>query len=298
MKEKDEGRPSSLRRVLEDEHLRGDDDPPASATQSLDTLKEGYSWVRALAARYPGWHLAPVDGFPFTLPVKELTESRVCLISLGGVYRKGQKPFNTSPGVVPPQLRNMRFRDRGDWSIREIPVDTDPGELEIAHAHYDHSDADEDITCVFPLTRLRELEVEGFIGECADVHFGMMGYIPEVKLVLQTASDEIIPRLQQQKVDAVVISGGCELSHQTAGLIQREIESAGIPTVGISVCQDITYQLQVPRAAVLGFPLGNPFGAAMDATMQSRVLRDGLSLLPGVQTPGEIVRLPYDWVKV
>jgi len=95
----------------------------------------------------------------------------------------------------------------------------------------------------------------------------------------------------------VVISGGCELSHQAAALIQREIESAGIPTVGISVCQDITYQLQVPRAVALAFPLGNPFGAPMDATMQSRVLRDALSLLPNAQTPGEIVRLPYDWVK-
>ena len=297
MKEKDEGRPSSLRRVLEDEHLRGDEDTPPSTAQSLDTLKEGYSWVRVLETRYPGWHLASVDGFPFTLPVKSLSESRVCLISLAGVYRKGQKPFSTSPGVVPPQLRNMRFRDRGDWSLREIPVDADPMELEIAHAHYDHSDADEDITCVFPLVRLRELEVEDFIGECAEVHYGLMGYIPEVKSGLKTASDEIIPRLQQQKVDVVVISGGCELSHQTAGLIQREIESAGIPTVAISVCQDITYQLQAPRAVALGFPLGNPFGAPMDATMQSRVLRDALSLLPEAQTPGEIVRLPYDWVK-
>jgi hypothetical protein len=36
----------------------------------------------------------------------------------------------------------------------------------------------------------------------------------------------------------------------------------------------------------------------MDGAMQSRVLRDGLSLLPRVQTPGEIVRLPYDWVKM
>jgi len=298
MKEKEEGKPSSLRRVVDADHLRRDDDPSPAVEQSLDTLRDGYSWVRALELRYPGWHLYPADGFPFTLPIRELSASRVCMISLAGVYRKGQKPFNISPGVVPPQLRAMRFRDRGDWSFREIPVDTDPAELAIAHAHYDHTEADEDINCVFPLTRLIELEVEGFIGECAPAHYSMMGYVPEVKPILDTTVREIIPRLRKQEVDAVAVSGGCEMSHQSAALIQREIEAAGIPTVGISVCGDITYQLQAPRAVALRFPMGNPFGSSMDASMQSRVLRDALTLIETVQTPGEIVNLSYDWIKL
>jgi hypothetical protein len=48
----------------------------------------------------------------------------------------------------------------------------------------------------------------------------------------------------------------------------------------------------------LRFPLGNPFGSSMDASMQARVLRDALSLIETVQTPGEIVTLPYDWIKL
>jgi D-proline reductase (dithiol) PrdB len=298
MREKEEARPSGLRRVVEDEHLRGDEELPASASQSLETLKEGYSWVRAMETRHPGWHLYSVTGFPFTLPTKELSASRVCLLSLAGVYRTGQKPFNTSPGVVSPALRAMRFRDRGDWSFRVISAETSPEELAIAHAHYEHEDADEDINCAFPLSRLRELVEEDFIGECAPAHYSMMGYVPEVKPLLQTTVSEIIPRLRAEQVDAVVVSGGCELSHQSAGLVQREVEAAGIPTVGVSVCQDITYQLQVPRAVSVRFPKGNPFGSSMDASMQSRILRDALSLLHTVQTPGEIVTLPYDWIKL
>ena len=96
----------------------------------------------------------------------------------------------------------------------------------------------------------------------------------------------------------MVVSGGCELSHQSAGLIQRAIEAAGIPSVGVSVCPDITYRLQVPRAVALRFPLGNPFGAAMDAPMQARILKDALMLLDSVARPGEVVTLPYEWINM
>jgi D-proline reductase (dithiol) PrdB len=297
MKEKEEGRNSSPRRILDDDFEEIDIDPAPLEAQSLDSLRSGYSWIRVLETRYPGWHLHPVEGFSFCLPLKKLSESRVCLVSLAGVYRKGQKPFSTSPGMIPAHLRAMHFKDDGDWSFREVSLEADSTELAIAHAHYDHAEADEDIHCVFPLLRLVELEVEGFIGECANVHYTMMGFVPEVKLLLETVATEIIPRIQDQKVDAVLVSGGCALSHQSGALIQREIEAAGIPTVGVSVCPDITDSLQVSRAVGLRFPLGSPFGASMDAPMQLRVLRDALSLIDTVRTPGEIVHLPYEWIK-
>jgi D-proline reductase (dithiol) PrdB len=124
-----------------------------------------------------------------------------------------------------------------------------------------------------------------------------MGYVPEIKPIIDTAVKQIIPGLRKHAIDAVVISGGCELSHQSAGLVQRQIEAAGIPTVAITVCRDITYQLQVPRAAALRFPMGNPFGSSMDSAMQSRILRDALSLLHSAQTPGEVSNLDYAWIK-
>jgi D-proline reductase (dithiol) PrdB len=147
------------------------------------------------------------------------------------------------------------------------------------------------------LARLIELELDGFIGECADRHYSMMGYVPEVKPILETVVQKVTPALQRSQVDAVVVSGGCELSHQSAGLIQREIEAVGIPTVAVSVCFDITNRLQVPRAVALRFPLGNPFGAPLDNATQSRILRDALSLLETARGPGEILKLPYDWIK-
>ena len=296
MREREEARPSGLRKIEEDDLENMDDSAPL-VSQSLESLREGYSWIRHIQAEHPGWQVESVDGFPFTLPIQELSKSKVALITLGGVHLHGQKPFNTSPGVVSAELRTMRFRDRGDASFREIPVDSHPDDLRIAHAHYDHSDADEDINCVAPMTRLIELEQEGFVGEFCSTMFSMMGYVPEVDRTVQTVRKEIIPKLKLAEVDAVLVSGGCPLSHQSAAVIQREVEAAGIPTVGVTVCQDITYQLQVPRAAALRFPLGNPFGAAMDSSMQARILRDTLDLFHRLEKPGEVVALPYYWVR-
>jgi D-proline reductase (dithiol) PrdB len=298
MKEKEEGRNSISRRHTSDESPEVDGEASPMAAQSLESLRSGYSWIRALELRYPGWQIHPVEGFSFCLPLKKLSESRVAMVSMAGVYRKGQKPFSTSPGIIPAHLRAMRFKDQGDWSFREVPLEADSTELLIAHAHYDNEEANEDINCVFPMVRLLELEVEGFIGECASVHYSLMGYVPEVQLILDTVTAEVIPRLKEQKAEAVLVSGGCELSHQTGALVQREIEAAGIPTVSVSVCPDITDRLQVPRAVALRFPLGSPFGASMDTSMQLRVLRDALSLLDTVTTPGEIVCLPYEWANI
>ena len=297
MKDKVEGKIPGARRAAEEEFLESEEVPSQISTQPLETLRDGYSWIRALETRYPGWRLHPAEGFPFSLPAKKLSESRVCLISLAGIYRKGQRPFSTSPGMIPSNLRSMRFKDRGDWSFREIPLEAESVELGIAHAHYDHSEAQEDINCVFPLMRLLELEVEGFVRECADTHYSLMGYVPEVDLIAATAANEMIPLLKQRGIDAAVISGGCELSHQSAALIQREVEGAGIPTVGVTVCPDITEKLNVPRAVALRFPMGSPFGTSMDAPMQLRILRDALALIELVKAPGEIVKLPYDWIK-
>jgi D-proline reductase (dithiol) PrdB len=297
MREREEGKVPSLRRNLEDDFYGIEEELAPMPEQPVDTLREGYSWIHTLESRYPGWQLQSVEGIPFTLPVKTLSDSKICLVSFAGVYCKGQKPFNTSPGIISASLRAMRFRDRGDWSFREVSLDAESSDFVIAHAHYDHTEAEEDINCIFPLMRLVELEVEGFIGQCADIHYSLMGFVPEAPLIVSTARTEILPRLREKGVDAVIISGGCELSHQSAALVQREIEASGIVTVGVTVCPDITKRLQVPRAIALRFPMGSPFGASLDTSMHMRVLRDALALIENMKTPGEVVIAPYDWTK-
>src|SRR5512136_1640039 len=126
MKEKEEGH---SRRISDDQLDEIDEDSSHVAAQPIESLRNGYSWIHTLEMRYPGWHVHPVEELVFTSPGKKLAESRVSLISLAGVYRNGQKPFHTSPGMIPAPLRAMHFKDRGDWSFREISLEADSTDL-------------------------------------------------------------------------------------------------------------------------------------------------------------------------
>jgi D-proline reductase (dithiol) PrdB len=127
---------------------------------------------------------------PWTPIIKPLMESKVVLISSSGVYRKDQIPFNP---------------DKNDLTFREIPVDTDVGDLKISHDNYDHRDADRDINCVFPLERLRELVADGFIGELAEVQLTFMGRIFRKSALMDEMIPAIIARLKAMMVDLAIL---------------------------------------------------------------------------------------------
>lgn len=264
--------------------------------QAPETLRPGFSWVQFMKNQHPGWDFVSVDGYPWTPLAKPLVEARVALITTTGVYLDGQKPFTTGPGSVSDVLRRQKFRGRGDVTFREIPRDALAEDFRVSHAYYDHTDAEEDINCIFPLDRLAELESENFIGEAAPKHYSLMGYVPEPHLLGETQR-EMVARLKAAQVDAVLLTAGDPLSHQTATLLQREVEQAGIPTVAITVCRDITQLLNAPRAVALRFPLGNPFGHPFDEIMQFRIIKNALQALETFEEPGVIQDLAYDWVE-
>lgn len=79
------------------------------------------------------------------------------------------------------------------------------------------------------------------------------------------------------------------------GLIAREIEAAGIPTVAISLTRDVTEQVGVPRALFVRWPLGHPLGEADAAAQQRTILYDCLHLLLTAQEAGIIAEPGYRW---
>ena len=79
------------------------------------------------------------------------------------------------------------------------------------------------------------------------------------------------------------------------GLIAREIEGRGIPTISMSSAYSITAAVNPPRAVYLDFPLGHTAGRPHDEALQRRILRDTLDALVTIDVPGTIRRLPYRW---
>ena len=79
------------------------------------------------------------------------------------------------------------------------------------------------------------------------------------------------------------------------GLIAREIERRGIPTLSLSSALSITRAVNPPRAAYLDFPLGHTAGKPHDADGNREILRAALQGFDSLRRPGEIVHLPFAW---
>lgn len=79
------------------------------------------------------------------------------------------------------------------------------------------------------------------------------------------------------------------------GLVQRVLESRGIPTVALSMIPDLTRAVGVPRLAGLSYPFGRPLGQPHDADGQRAVLRATLDVLATASAPDAYVELPFVW---
>jgi D-proline reductase (dithiol) PrdB len=139
------------------------------------------------AQGFPPYVWTVNDTAPFTPFKNKLEECRVALLSAGGMYIIDQQlPFNP---------------EKNDLTLREIPKDIDVKQLAISHNNYDHTDADLDINCVFPIERFRELEAEGYIGELADFSFTIMGRIFRRTALQNEMVPLILQRLKDERVD-------------------------------------------------------------------------------------------------
>jgi D-proline reductase (dithiol) PrdB len=77
--------------------------------------------------------------------------------------------------------------------------------------------------------------------------------------------------------------------------VQRAIEAAGTPTIGITLQKAITRRVRPPRALYLRYPFGHPMGEAFATAQQRTILLDALQALGTSTVPGEIVEPGYRW---
>ncbi len=130
---------------------------------------------------------------PWTPVRKPLAESRVGVVTTGGLYRAGiDAPF---AGDAPD----------GDWSFRAIPAEVPIQTLAIAHEHFTHEVAEADMNTIFPLNRLRELASAGLIAGLADTHWSIMGYCPRAADLAESAAPAIAQGLRAAGADVALV---------------------------------------------------------------------------------------------
>lgn len=128
----------------------------------------------------------------FVRPAKPLSECRLALVTTGGVH-------------LPQQTRFDIDDPAGDCSYREIPTETDAGQLTWTHAYFRPED-DSDLDAVFPLWTLRALEAEGIVGELNHRHFSFMGAIHDPGPLAAETAPEVAGKLADDEVDAVLLT--------------------------------------------------------------------------------------------
>lgn len=129
---------------------------------------------------------------PYTPNRRPLSECVVALATTAGVHLRSQEPFDLE----------------GDATFRLIPGDTPTSELMVTHGHYDHADADQDINCVFPLDRLRELAAEGVIAGVGNKLIGAMGYTQRLQDFYGKLAPGAADEIQRSRADAVLLTAG------------------------------------------------------------------------------------------
>jgi D-proline reductase (dithiol) PrdB len=141
---------------------------------------------------FPPYKWTINEDAPLVRLAKPLSQCRIAMLTSGGVSRKDAPGFN-------PQARN-------DLRLDPIDKDTSPHFFAINDDYYNHSDADRDINCVFPVERLRELAADGVIGEVAPHHYsGFMGRIYIRSAVVNEAAPALVRTLRDESVDAFLL---------------------------------------------------------------------------------------------
>lgn len=152
----------------------------------VDALNDYYTSMGNPAYRWTVNESAPLHKL-----AKPLNECTISLLTSGGVSQCSMPAFN-------PDARN-------DHRLDAIDREVDADDFQIHDSYYDHSDADSDINCIFPVERLRELAAAGEIGAVANrLWSGFMGRIYNRSKVLEESGPAFADALAEDGVDVLV----------------------------------------------------------------------------------------------
>jgi D-proline reductase (dithiol) PrdB len=159
--------------------------------------------IAKLLAKYPAllhkWvqkaEIVEFEDIPWTRLTTDVAQSRLALITTGGVHLRSQPPFD----MLDPQ---------GDPTFREIPQDTVLSDLMITHNYYDHTDADKDINIILPVERVYDLKQAQDIGAVNWRHFSFMGHILKhhIDTLMHESAPAVAAALKQDEVDIAILT--------------------------------------------------------------------------------------------
>jgi D-proline reductase (dithiol) PrdB len=237
-------------------------------------------WLASVRESDPEFSLLPHGFIPWSQWHAPVSQSKVALVTTGGVYLKHglQEPFDLE-------------QPHGDPSFREIPSVVLEEDLALAHGRIDERAAQQDINVLFPLGRLRSMVEAGYIDAVAPFAYSFCGHITRPVGLLAEFAPSVAYRLRRMGADVALIIATGGVDHQTAAVIARAAELAGIPTVVLGNRPELLAALKVPRAVAVSNPDGAPLGRPGNAGQHEHILREALEAAWQLEGPGLVERL-------
>lgn len=221
---------------------------------------------------------------PWSQWLRPVAESKVALVTTGGVYLKH--------GLHEPYAL---AQEGGDCSFREFPAVVATDDVTVGHGEIDLRHAEEDVNVIFPLDRLRELADAACIGSVAPFAYSFTGPIADRLPLLADFAPSVAYRIRRMGADLALIIATGRGDHETAALVARAIELAGVPTLVLGIHPEPLQRIKAPRAVVVQHPEGAPLGRPGDVDGQQQVLRSALEAAWRLEGPGLVEELPFTW---
>ncbi|MGE5673085.1 MAG: hypothetical protein ACM3XM_04275 [Mycobacterium leprae] len=196
---------------------------------------------------------------PWNTPVRE---AKVALITTAGLYLKHglQEQFDlTIPG--------------GDPTFREFPSVVSLEDLALSHVSSDQGASSKDLNVLFPLERLKELAAAGYIGSVAPFAYSFMGHVTDPAALLSNYAVSVAYRLKRMGPDLALFVATGQVDQQTAALVARAVELAGVPTLVLGTDRNVLESVGVPRGVVVKNPDFAPLGQPGNAGKHQHILR-------------------------
>lgn len=158
---------------------------------------ESVRYVDLLNKRYqqqgfPEYQWTVNDDAPFTPLAKPLSQCRVSMLTSGGVSHCSLEKWDAYA--------------RNDFRLDTIDPESAGSDFQVSDSYYDTDDALDDVNCVFPIDRLRELEAEGAIGSVAPrLWSGFMGRIYRRTEVREVQAPALAKELHDDDVDLFLL---------------------------------------------------------------------------------------------
>ncbi len=231
------------------------------------------------AAEYAFEQSEPTPWAPLRSPLRDC---KAALVTTAGIRLATQHEF-----------RADRARGSAEW--REISVYANGGaSYAFDFTNYDPREAERDINVICPVDRLKELVDAHTLGGLNETFFSFFGLCQDLD-ALSTSAAAVGAKLRAYDVDVCFVFPANLVCNQTAGIISREIEKAGISTVTLATVKEVAQQVHVPRPLFINFPFGRTLGPAGDAVLQRTIVGDMVRVLKTHDRPGRLVELTHKW---